>query len=132
MEVIEQISKAVTILDELEEYNEELPKRLQEEDLRLSDLYHYIENNNLNAPQCCKIVKEIKKRREERRKIKKEMALLRTYSNNCNRLSNADNRKFLVAEVHKTEKQLPSNYKNRIYSEEELKELLEIKKEVGI
>ena len=96
-------------------------------DCKLSDLLHYIENNNLNAPQSCKIVKEIKKQREIRRKIRQDTELFRTYNTNVNRLTNENNRKMLLAEMNKTNKNLSKKYHNRVYTEEELKELLGVK-----
>lgn len=101
--------------------------KLSNVDCSLSDLLHYIENNNLNAPQSCRIVKEIKKQREIRRKIKQDIELFRTYNTNLNRLTNENNRKMLLAELNKTNKKLQTKYHNRVYSIEELKELLGVK-----
>lgn len=93
-------------------------------DKKTTDLLHFIENNSLNAPQCCKIVKEIKQIREERRKIKNDMEISKVYRDNINKLINKDSRSILISKIHKTEKQLESEYQNRIYSKEEIEDML--------
>jgi len=125
MELIEEITNAIKILDEVESYTESLCEALSNADQRTSDLLHYIENNNINAAQSCHLIKEIKKVRLERRKIKNDMEIARAFKDNVNKLVNTDNRKMILAKLHKTSKQLESEYQNRIYSDEELTEILE-------
>ena len=45
-------------------------EKLSQKDMELSDLDHYIENHNLNAPQLAKVGRLRKTLREERREIK--------------------------------------------------------------
>ena len=92
-------------------------------DKKTTDLLHFIENNNLNAAQSCKIIKEIKKIRQERRKIKNDMEISKVYRDNINKLINKDTRNILVNKIHKTEKQLESKYQNRIYTEEDIQNI---------
>lgn len=40
------------------------------------DLLHYLENHNMNAPDSCKLVKQLKKIREERREIKDDISII--------------------------------------------------------
>ena len=127
MEVLEKLTQAISLLQEVEKYKEQLPTLQQEVDYRLSDLLHEIENNSLNAPQSCKIVKEIKKQRIIRRKILNDFELLRVYSNNINKLNNSGSRELLLAEINKTNKRLNQPYKNRVYTDEDMKELLGVK-----
>ncbi len=124
MDIVEELTSAIKILDQLDEYKESLPNQLSEVDSRLSDLYHLIECNNLNAPQCCRVIKEIKKQRKNRRKIKNDISIISAYSNNSNRLNNIDNRKFVLSDVHKAEKKLGKNYTNKVYSDEELEKIV--------
>lgn len=123
MNIIDNILEANKLLNELDEYYDSLPSLQSKVDSQLSDLYHYIENNKLNAIQSCKIVKEIKNKREERRKILNDYEILKTYITNSNKLNNKDNRKFLICEVNKTKNNLATNYKNRYYTEEQFKTL---------
>lgn len=127
MEVLEKITQAIKLLQEIEKYKEELPALQQEVDYRLSDLPHKIENDSLNAPQSCKIVKEIKKQRLIRRDYQNDYEILRTYTNNVNKLMNAGNRKMLLSELKKTNNRLNQPYKNRIYTNDEMNELLGVK-----
>jgi len=123
--MIEEIEKAIALLDNIDVYINELPELKSSNDLAISDLYHYIKNNTMNSKSCYRIVKELKEKLIERRKIKNEEEILRTYANQKNKLSGIDNRKMILAEIHKTQKRLNQPYKNRIYNEEELKEKLE-------
>lgn len=118
MEVLEKITQAIKLLQEIEKYKEELPALQQEVDYRLSDLLHKIENDSLNAPQSCKIVKEIKKQRLIRRDYQNDYEILRTYTNNVNKL---------MSELKKTNNRLNQPYKNRVYTDEDMKELLGVK-----
>lgn len=124
MEIIDRLKDAITVLDEIDTYSDNLTNQQSEIDSKLSDLYHYIEKNNLNAPQACKMIKEIQKQRKIRRKIKEDIELSKVYKNNINRLNTVDNRKFVLAEIHKANNKLNTTYRNRVYTEEELKELL--------
>lgn len=127
MNVLEKITQAIKLLQEVEEYKEQLPTLQQEVDYRLSDLLHKIENDSLNAPQSCKIVKEIKKQRLIRCYYQNDYEILRTYTNNVNKLMNAGNREMLLSELKKTNNRLNQPYKNRIYTNDEMNELLGVK-----
>ena len=101
-----------------------LVEELSTYDKKTTDLLHFIENNNLNAPQSCKMIKEIKKIREERRKIKNDMEISKVYRDNINKLINKDSRNMLISKIYKSEKQLESEYQNRIYTQEDIENIL--------
>lgn len=124
MNISYELDNAIQILNRVDEYIDTLVEELSNYDKRTTDLLHYIENNNLNAPQSCKIIKEIKKIRQERRKIKNDMELSKVYKDNINKLVNIDSRNMLMTKVHKTEKQLESEYQNRIYTQEDIDNIL--------
>lgn len=124
MNISYELDNAIQILNRVDEYIDTLVEELSNYDKRTTDLLHYIENNNLNAPQSCKIIKEIKKIRQERRKIKNDMELSKVYKDNINKLVNIDSRNMLMTKVHKTEKQLESEYQNRIYTQEDINNIL--------
>lgn len=123
MNILEKVQEANLILNSLEEYYDLIPEKQSKIDSQLSDIYHYIENNNLNAIQSCKLIKQIKLKRQERRRILNDYEMLKVYKTNCNKLSNKDNREFLLCELNKMEKRLDSVYKNRIYTDEQFKSL---------
>ena len=124
MDIVEEITNAIKILDEVEVYTEGLCEALSNQDQKTSDLLHYIENNNINAAQSCHLIKEIKKVRIERRKIKNDMEIARAFKDNIGKLINTENRKMILSKLHKTSKQLESEYKNRIYTTQDFTEIL--------
>lgn len=125
MNILDKVIEANKILDEIDEYDKQLSDLLSTVDSKLCDLYHTIENNKLKTNQCYRIVQEIHKLRLERRKIKNDMGLMAVYNNNRNKLVNYDFRKILLNNLGKENKKLlNSNYNNRKYSEEEIKDLI--------
>ena len=52
------------------------------------------------------------------------MELSKTLNLNLNKLLGIENRQFLLAELNKTNNHLNNKYKNRIYTEDEIKELI--------
>ena len=129
IDVINEVKMITQSLNKLDEYFDNLSDLQREIDYKLSDLYHYIENNQLRTNECYRIIKEIKKQREIRRRLKNDYELLKIYKNNYARFNNENNRKMLLADINKTNKELNKSYKNRIYSEEEMNQILG-KKEV--
>lgn len=124
IDVIQKVSTVIKLLDDVDNYEQEIPKLQSEVDSRLSDLYHYIENNKLKTNQCYRIVQEIHKLRRERRNINNDHELLRTLKANEQKIININNRKMLMTELRKTEKRLNNQYINRVYTEEEIKKIL--------
>lgn len=124
MNVLEELKSAINTLNKVDEYKDGLVDKLSEQDKKLSDLEHYIEENKLSTNQCYRMIKEIKKQREIRRKIKNDYTILTNYENNINKLINHDNRRLLLEKVYKVNKSLDTKYKNRIYTEEEINEIL--------
>lgn len=122
--IIEELNTAIEILNRIDEYTSTLVDALSNYDKMTTDLLHYIENNTLNASQSCKLIREIKRIRLERRKIKNDMELSKVYKDNINKLVNIDNRSMLMSKIHKTEKQLESEYQNRIYTQEDINNIL--------
>ena len=116
--------KTIKSLNAIDEYKDSLTDKLSEQDKKLSDLYHYIEDNKLSTSQCYRMIKEIKIQRNIRRKIKCDMALFATYDNHINKMLKTDNRNMLLAELNKANNRIHAEYKNRIYTDEELKELI--------
>lgn len=119
------IQKVIDELAKIEELYVNIPKMQSDVDSKLSDIYHYIENNKLNAPQCCKAVKLIQQLRKERRDINNTWELLRVYKNHELKLNNNDNRQLLLSEIKRNEKRLSTSvYNNRVYSESDLIDLI--------
>lgn len=118
--MLKDIIKALLKLNEIDEYIDSLGEKLSSYDSSLSDLYHVLENNNLNIVQSYKFVKEMQKVCIERRIVKNDLAISSTYKNHINKLQNKDNRNMLITELNKTNNRLRKDYNNRIYTDEEL------------
>ena len=52
------------------------------------------------------------------------MEISKVYKDNINKLINTDSRNMLMTKVYKTEKQLESEYQNRVYTKEEIENIL--------
>lgn len=124
IDVIKQLHQITDSLDEIDEYYESLTGKLSEVDQKTQDLLHYIEYNKISILWAYKYIVLLKKLRVERRKIKNDMTILSKYSEQKNKLLSSTNRKFLMNEIHKTEKQLDTPYKNRQYKDGEIEEIL--------
>lgn len=124
MNVIESVKSISNDLDNLQNYFETLNNDLSQVDSKICDIMHYIENNKIKTKGCYRLIQELSKLRIERRKIKNDMDLSRTFNTHLNKIISSDNRKFLLIELNKKNTQLNSKYKNRVYTEEEIKELV--------
>lgn len=124
MEVIKTLQEITNTLNELDTYYDGLANELSVIDLKIQDLLHYIENNNISILWSYKYIVELKKLRMERRRIKRDMFVLGKYNEHKNKIISSGNRQFLMNEVYKAEKQLDTPYKNRQYKDEEIEEIL--------
>jgi hypothetical protein len=124
MDVMDKLTKAIDILNEVDEYASTLNDRLSVLDSKEQDLLHYIENNRINMLWCYFMIKEIKTIRVERRKVKNDMELVSRFNDIKTRITSKDNRRMIVAELHKKLKQLNATYKNRQYTEEDMMNVL--------
>ena len=61
--VISQIESIKEQMDDLDKYFNDLPNKQSQVDEELSDLLHYIENNDLTPKQSLKMIKLIKEKR---------------------------------------------------------------------
>lgn len=124
MEIIDKVKEVSELMNELQSYTNNLNSNLQVVDFKINDLLHLIESEKLDTKACYRIIKELKNVRIERRKIKNDMELSKTLNLNLNKLLGIENRQFLLAELNKTNNHLNAKYKNRVYTEEEIKELM--------
>lgn len=125
MNVIDKLTEAIDLLNEVDDYGATLVSKLSELDSKEQDLLHYIENNKIRILWVYRMVKEIKTIREERRKVKNDMELISKFNEVKTRItSGKDNRRLMLAELHKRDKQLHTTYKNRQYTEEDMQKIV--------
>lgn len=95
---------------------------------RQQDLLHLIENQTLSTNECYRIIKELKAVRIERRYVKNDIELANTFKAHKNQLLSIDNRNFLKKLLStKKEQLLTSKYKNRVYTNQELEDIKNVK-----
>jgi hypothetical protein len=129
--ILELITSGISSLDEIDKMIETQSAELQTVDLELSDLYHIIENNELDKDQSFNLVKRIHELRVKRRELQEEHEIELTYNTHKSKLSGDNTRQFLLAEIKKTLNRLGSEYKNRILDDKKIEELLEGAKKRG-
>ena len=115
---------------------QDIDKRLKElsseqsiADIKQDEILHYIEIDNLSASQSCKLIKQLKKVRKERRIVKNEINTI-----NCLKDTFVDKykNKFIekdIMQALKNLKQLENKQNNPKYTYQYLTEELEIKDE---
>lgn len=98
-------------------------------DIMQDELLHYIENHNLDAIKSCKITKELKYIRKERRQVKNEIAVIDSLKTTfVNKYKN----KFIeqdIIQALKNLKELDKRQNNPKYTYQYLTEELEIRDE---
>ena len=125
MDILTKVAEVTKILDEIDAYFDNLPNLQSNNDLIISDLYHYIEHNKLDAKASYRMIKRLRENLLIRREYKEEYELLRALKQHQNKLLQKENRKMLLSELGKAQKRLKSEYKYRIFSEDDIKEKLE-------
>lgn len=116
----EKIYETIDFLNEIDSMEQELRDKLSEMDNRTQDLMHYLENNKLKAYEHTKLSMELKRVREERRKVKNDMAIINEFKKNCMQLQNPKGRETLKNIIKRQEKSNNGKYHNRVYKQEEL------------
>ena len=122
--ISKQIINITNLLNDLDEYLNEIPNLQSQIDEELSDLYHYIENNELSTKQSLKMIKLIREKRIIRRGLNNDYEMKKTYISNRNKLLIDSQRQFFLTEIYKKNKELSSKYKNRRLTDEEIKNLI--------
>lgn len=125
MEYLEELKTVIELLDSLDDKFNSLPERNSLVDSKISDIYHYIENNTMNSKNSYRVVKELKHLLQERRELKKEQSVLQILQNEKERLKLKSNRAILLNQICKEDKNYNQKYNYRVYNEEEFKEQME-------
>ena len=115
---------------------QDIDKRLQKlseeqsvADIKQSDILHYIENHNLNASQSCKLIKQLKKIRKERREIKNEIDVIQSLKATfVDKYKNKFIEKDIIQAL-KNLRQLEEKHNNPKFTYQYLTEELEIRDE---
>ena len=135
--IVSQILGVEEMLKDIDDYFNDLPNLQSQVDEELSDLLHYIENNNLSAKECVTMIKLIKQKRLIRRGLCNDYEIKKTYNTHRNKLAIETQRPFFLMEIRKTASKLNQQYRYRrfgldvddtqerkVLAEKEIKKLL--------
>ena len=133
VDIVANITEACRLLDEVEEFVKDLDDKHSMCDLRLSDMYHLIENNEVtewSKGELRNVVEEIKTICEVRRRVKVDIGLRKIYQDNIAKLNKAENRAMLLEKLNHGAKSYNSDYSYRVYKQDELDKLVAPKGEL--
>ena len=123
-QLLEKIKQTVKLLDEIELMISTQAAELSKVDSELSDWLHIIENNELSKEECFNVMERMHALRIERRELNNEYELEKVYQTHKSKLSGNETRQFLIAEINKKKKELNQEYKNRVLTDENIKNVL--------
>ena len=119
----------LTFFQDIDKRLSELSKQQSVWDIKQDELLHYIENNKLDAVRACKIVKNLKYVREQRRQVKNEMNIINSLKDTfVDKYKNKFIEKDLIQAL-KNLRELKDRNKNPCYTYQYLTEELEVKDE---
>lgn len=113
------------LVEDVNKIIEELPENQSRIDQLLSDYYHRLENDNLSDTEIINIGKKIHEARIIRNDENSVSKLIHCYDTNKNKLmySNKANRQMFYQAISNLRKTLHEEYKYRILTEKDLKDL---------
>lgn len=123
IDIIENLIQAISILNKTDEYLESLVNRLSECDSLISDYEHFIETTPIEEINLKKLYQDMQNNFIKRRQIKRDMTLNDNYRHLTTRLNNTTNREFLIQSMKTVQSKLNTKYRNRILSDDDLKNL---------
>ena len=129
MEIEDILKYTLTLFQDIDKRLLELRNQQSIWDIKQDELLHYIENHNIDAVRACKIVKQLKYVRGERRKVKDEIDVVVSLKNTfIDKYKNKFIEKDLIQAL-KNLKELEQRKNNPKYTYQYLTEELEIKDE---
>ena len=127
--LLNKIEEAIRLLKEIEEYGKTIPSQQSLVDSKISDVLHLIENQTLKTGEAYRAIKLLHELRIERRQINNDLEIMKSFKTHEAKLGSDGSRDMLLHEVRKMDRQLRSEYKNRVYGVEELDNILRGKKD---
>lgn len=130
MEIEDILKYMLTFFQDIDKRLSELSSKQSEWDIKQDELLHYIENHNLDAVKSCKIIKQLKCVRAERRQVKNEIDVIRSLKDTfVDKYKNKFIEKDLMLAM-KNLKELEQRKSNPKYKYQYLTEELEIRDEI--
>lgn len=130
MEIEDIIKYMLAFFQDIDKRLSQLSDLQSEWDIKQDELLHYIENHNLDAVKSCKIIKQLKYVRAERRQVKNEIDVIRSLKDTfVDKYKNKFIEKDLIQAL-KNLKELEQRKNNPKYTYQYLTEELEIRDEI--
>lgn len=130
MEIEDIIKYMLAFFQDIDKRLSQLSDLQSKWDIKQDELLHYIENHNLDAVKSCKIVKQLKYVRAERRQVKNEIDVIRSLKDTfVDKYKNKFIEKDLIQAL-KNLKELEQRKNNPKYTYQYLTEELEIRDEI--
>lgn len=136
-ELNDRIIGAINLLDHIDEYKIAVSNKRREVSYREFDLMHNLEvimakmendpEFKISAKGLRNFFNELGAVRELRRILKVSDELIYEFQKQTNRLNNTGNRALVRSDIGRTKNKLTQPHRNRIYNEEELNKLFDIK-----
>jgi hypothetical protein len=123
LEFLGKIKQVITLLDEIDEIINAIPSTQQKNDYLLSDYLHIIENDEFGTVLATNITDKIKQARNERRAWNNINLIANTFTKNKYKLIQPEQRKELTKILSASVENVHQEYKYRILSEQDIKEL---------
>ena len=125
MDIFKQFEKALAMLNTIETNEKILQEKQSEYDSKIQFWLHFVENNKMSTKQSYRIMRELKKLRTERREIKNNLDMLRSFHEAEDKLKGVDNRCMLLGQLRKLRNRQENwIYINEIYSDKEIEKIL--------
>lgn len=129
MEIEDILKYTLTFFQDIDKRLSQLSDLQSKWDIKQDELLHYIENHNLDAVKSCKIIKQLKYVRAERRQVKNEIDVIRSLKDTfVDKYKNKFIEKDLIQAL-KNLKELEQRKNNPKYTYQFLTEELEIRDE---
>ena len=124
--IIDNITKAISILNKTDKYLDSLYDRLSKCDSLVSDYEHFIENTPVEEVNLQKLYQDMQNNFIIRRDIKNDITINDNYKNLTSRLNNSVNREFLLQNLKNVQSKLGTKYHNRILNDSDLEKLKDL------
>lgn len=130
MEIEDILKYTLAFFQDIDKRLSQLSDLQSKWDIKQDELLHYIENHNLDAVKSCKIIKQLKYVRAERRQVKNEIDVIRSLKDTfVDKYKNKFIEKDLIQAL-KNLKELEQRKNNPKYTYQYLTEELEIRDEI--
>ena len=130
MEIEDILIYTLTFFQDIDKRLSQLSDLQSKWDIKQDELLHYIENHNLDAVKSCKIIKQLKYVRAERRQVKNEIDVIRSLKDTfVDKYKNKFIERDLIQAL-KNLKELEQRKNNPKYTYQYLTEELEIRDEI--